>query len=145
MEVIQNNLYVFIAMGAAIVISIVYSIVRMGKMKATNKSFLASHPDAAKIYVTNKALATTEAVTIYAVNGGTPNHFVDGGKTGFYVVPGHSAVQMSYTYSRPGILYKTVTKSTDVVERILETHPRKSYMLGFDRKQEDFTFEEVAL
>jgi hypothetical protein len=141
MEIIQNNLYVFLVMGAAIVVSIVYSVVRLNNMKSTNKSFLSQHPDAAKVYLTTKALITAEAVTVHSVNDAAPIHFSEGGKTGFYVVPGKSTVAVSYTYSRPGVMHKTVTTSTDVVQKVPETEPRASYLLGFDRKAENFTFE----
>ena len=140
-QIIQQNLYVFCAMAIAMVVSIVYVIIKNKSMKESGASFLKSYPDAARVFLTAKALITSEAVTVYSVNGGEPSRFVDGGKTGFYLVPGSSKVEISYSYTRPGVLHKTVTTSTDVVEKILETEPNQSYMLGFDRKEECFTFE----
>ena len=140
-KVIQENIYVFGVMVLATIISISYAIIKNKKMKKDGANFLQLHPDAARVYLTSKALITSEAVTVYTVNGEAPSRFTDSGKTGFYLVPGSSKVSISYTYTRPGVLHKTVTTSTDVVEKILETEPNRSYMLGFDREAETFTFE----
>ncbi len=48
----------------------------------------------------------------------------------------------SYSYTRPGVIHKSVTKTTGVVQKTLEVEAYKSYLLGFDRKAEEFTFEE---
>ncbi|MDL2233876.1 hypothetical protein LJC63_09925 [Ruminococcaceae bacterium OttesenSCG-928-L11] len=143
-SVIQQNIYVFIVMAVVIVGSIVFNIVRMRNMKKKGGDFLRQHPDAARIFLTTKALITSEAVTVYTVDGEAPHNFVENGKTGFYVAPGRSSVQMSYAYTRPGVLHKTVTTTTDVVDKVLETQPNCSYLLGFDRKEECFTFEEIS-
>jgi hypothetical protein len=39
-------------------------------------------------------------------------------------------------------MYKNVTESTDVVKKVLVVEANKSYRLGFDRKAEQFAFEE---
>ena len=142
MEIIQQNFYVFCAMAVAVVVSIIYSVIRMRGMKRDGASFLKKHPDAARVFLTSRALITTEAVTVYSVDNASPSNFVEKGKTGFYLAPGQSTVSMSYSYTRPGVLHKTVTTSTDVVEKVLEVEANRSYMLGFDRKAECFTFEE---
>ena len=140
-QVIQQNIYPFCAIAVAMVVSLIYAIIRNKSMKKGEADFLKNHPDAAKIYLTIKALTATEPVTVYSVDGENPSRFLDGGKTGFYAVPGKTKVEMSYSYTRPGVLHKTVTTSTDVVEKVLETEPNRSYILGFDRKDERFTFE----
>ena len=140
-QVIQQNIFPFCAILIAMVGSLIYAVIRNKSMKNDSANFLKNHPDAAKVYLTVKALITTEAVTVYTVDGKAPSRFLEGGKTGFYVVPGNTKVEMSYSYTRPGVLHKTVTTSTDVVEKVLETEPNRSYVLGFDRKAECFTFE----
>lgn len=143
-EILQQNWYIFLVMGIAVVVSIVYAIVRSRGMKSSNAGYLKQYPDAARVYLTSKALITSEAVTVYSVNGETPQQFAERGKTGFYVKPGLCTVEMSYSYTRPGVMYKNVTTSTDVVTKQLETQPHQNYMLGFNRKEEAFTFEDFA-
>ena len=143
-QIIQDNIYIFSVMLIVMIVSITYAIIKNKSMKKKGASFLELHPDAARVYLTSKALITSEAVTVYTVNGEEPGRFTDKGKTGFYVVPGNVTVEVSYTYTRPGVLHKTVTTSTDVVEKVLETKPHQSYILGFDRKAECFTFENFT-
>jgi hypothetical protein len=141
--IFEQNKYVFTIMGIVIVGSIVFNIVRLGKTKASNRNFLADHPDAAKVYLTTKALITSEAVTVYTVEGEKPQNFFETGKTGFYLSPGKSTVEISYTHSRPGVLHKNVTETFGPVKKELVTEANKSYLLGFDRKDNTFTFEEI--
>jgi hypothetical protein len=50
---------------------------------------------------------------------------------------------MSYSSSRPGIIHKTVTKTYGPSKKELVIAAGKNYLLGFDREQETFTFEET--
>ena len=136
--------YYLVVFGVMIVGSIVYNIVYFKKMKKGVANYLEENPDSAKVYLTTKALITSEAVQVHSINNELPANFVEKGKTGFYLKPGDNTAEISYTYTRPGVMYKTVTKSTDVVKKELTVLPNKSYLIGFDRKAEDFTFEEIS-
>jgi hypothetical protein len=139
----RQNGYVFLLMVIVSLGCIVFNIIRSKKLKASGQNFLAEHPDAVKVYLTVKALITSEAVTVHAVDGDGPSQFIENGKSGFYAVPGKRTVEMSYTYSRPGILHKTVTQTIGPVKKELVIGADKNYLLGFNRKEETFTFEEM--
>ena len=141
-EIVQMYWPIFGIMGLAIVGSVIYNIYYFKKLKGDKANFLSEHPDASKIFLVNKAVMTQEAVAIHTVDGDTPIKMLEKGKPGFYVAPGDRVVEISYSYTRPGIMYKNVTKSTGVVKKELTIEPNKSYTLGFDRKEEEFTFEE---
>lgn len=141
--VLQNYWPIFAIMGAMVVGSMIYSIIHRKKMKSNKADFLAKHPDAAKIFLTSKALITQEAVTIHTVNGDHPVQFNESGKTGFYLIPGDNQIEISYTYTRPGVMYKRVTQSTGAVKKDICPEPNKSYILGYDREVNEFTFEEL--
>lgn len=143
-QIVQNNWYIFLIIGVVTAFSFVFNFKQMGRMKSKGRNFISRHPEAAKVYLTQKGMIISEIVNVYTVNGEEPAQFTEGRTTGFYVLPGKSTVEISYTYTRPGIIYRTVTKSTDVVEKILETEPYKAYVLGFDRKDESFTFEKAT-
>ena len=138
----QNGIYV-LYIGGVIVISIVVMVVLNLNYKKKKEAFLKEHPDAIKVFLSTKALITSEVVTVHLINDLVPVKFMEKGKTGVYLIPGTSRVQMSYTYTRPGIMYKNVTKSTGVIERELEVEKNKNYLLSYDRKVEDFVFEEL--
>jgi hypothetical protein len=66
----------------------------------------------------------------------------NGSNSGFYLKPGTSAVEMDYYHNRPGIMYKNVTSTTDVIKKDLTVEAGKKYLLGFDRKEKIFTLQE---
>jgi hypothetical protein len=114
----------------------------MGKIKTDGQNFLLEHPGAAKIFLSVKALITSEIVTVHSVDGEKPVYFSEGGKTGFYTTPGSRHVEISYTHSRPGILHKNVITTVGPVKKELIANTGKSYLLAYDRREEKFTFEE---
>ncbi|MDR0641036.1 MAG: hypothetical protein LBG07_01085 [Treponema sp.] len=124
----------------------------MARKSAGNvKEFLAQHPDAVKIYLMGKFSIASEAVVVATVDGELPVLFTEGGsfgipglpggKSGLYVLPGTRTLELQYTHNRPGIMYKNVTTSTGLVKKEFVVEAGKTYVLGFDRKNENFTFE----
>jgi hypothetical protein len=142
-SVFYQNRYGFLLMGIVFLSCIIFNVVRLKKMKTTGQNFLAEHPEAGKVYLTVKALITAEAVTVHTVDGESPRPFIEMGKSGFYVIPGKRTVEMSYTYSRPGLLHKTVTQTVGPVKKELVIEADKNYLLGFNRAEETFTFKEM--
>ena len=133
----------FVLIAVMTVASIVYGVVSSKNRKKRAGKFLEENPGASEIYLTNKALMVTETVQVHRVNNDKPIMFNKNRKVGFYVKPGSNIIEISYTYTRPGVLYKSVTKSTGLVKQEVEVEPNKAYMLGYDRKVEEFTFEEL--
>ena len=142
-EFITNNGMYLLYFGGVIVIAIVVLVVQMKIRKNRAEKFLQETPDAAKVFLTSKALITSEAVTVHLVNDEKPVMFTEKGKAGFYVKPKQADVHISYTYTRPGVMYKTVTQSTGMIKKEIEVEPNKSYKLSYDRKKSQFIFEEM--
>ena len=148
----ENGLQGFLDNGGMLWLVIVGGITILGfaaaifnskRQKKKVEEFLKENPSAVKIYLTSKAFITQEAVQVHSVNNENPILFTEKGKAGFYLIPGDTTVGISYTYTRPGIMYRNVTKSTGLVERELTTEENKNYMLSFNKKEEEFTFEEM--
>jgi hypothetical protein len=139
----QQNWYAVLLIGIVSLGCIIFNIIRSKKLKTSGQNFLAEHPDAVKIYLTVKAFITSESVTVHTVDGESPSLFIENGKSGFYAAPGKRTAEMSYTYSRPGILHKTVTQTIGPVKKELVVEAGKNYLLGFNRTEETFTFEEI--
>ena len=143
-EFLNNGGYMYIAIiGGITVLGILATIFNASRQKKAKENFLKANPDAVKVFLTSKAFITQEAVQIHLVNGGHPILFTEKGKSGFYLLPGDNNVTISYTYTRPGVMYKNVTKTTGAVEKELTIEENKNYILSFDRKKEEFTFEET--
>jgi hypothetical protein len=142
-SVFHQNRHVFLLMGIVSLICVIFNVARSKKLKTAGQNFLVEHPDSVKVYLTTKALITIEAVTVHGIDGKNPSPFIENGKSGFYTIPGKRMVEMSYTYSRPGLLHKTVTQTVGPVKKELVIDMNKSYLLGFNRQEEAFTFEEI--
>ena len=95
------------------------------------------------MYLTTRAFISSEAVTVISVDKEAPRLFMEGGKSGFYALPGGRTVEMQYTYSRPGIIHKNVMTTYGPASKELQLDSGKSYILGFDRDAENFTFAEM--
>jgi hypothetical protein len=139
----QQHKQIFIIFGLVIAGAMVFNIIRYKSMKKSNQKFLEDHPDAAKVYLSLKALAALGTVTVHSVDGEAPALFSENLKSGFYVIPGKRMVEMSYTSSRPGIVHKSVTQTYGPYKKELIIEANKNYLLGFDRGQETFTFGET--
>jgi hypothetical protein len=115
------------------------------RMSAGKNDFLAQYPDASKVLLASKNfLIVQENIGVATVNDEQPVLFSENLiKGGFYAKPGSNKVQMIYSHTRPGIMHKTVTTTYGPTERELKVEPNKTYRLSFDRKAEDFVFEEV--
>jgi hypothetical protein len=122
------------------------------KAAGNTREFLNRHPDAVKIYLTTKIGIITEGVAVATVDGEPPALFTEGGalgiqgfpgsKNGLYAEPGTRTLELQYTHNRPGLMYKNVSTSTGLVKKEFVVEAGKTYVLGFDRKNENFTFEE---
>lgn len=143
LPIFEQNKITFIVMGVVIVLSLVINIILHNRRKTRSKGLLAQHPDAAKVFLTSQAFITSEAVSVHRVNDENPVFFTESGKTGFYAVPGIASVEISYSYTRPGITAKNVTKTYGPVSKKLDLAPRGIYYLDFDRKAEEFTFNKI--
>ena len=139
----QQNQTILVVIGLVMVGTIVINIIRARKMKNAGNQFILEHPDAAKVYLTVKALITSESVTVHLVDGEAPVLFTEKTKSGFYVIPGNRTVDVSYTYSRPGVMYKSVTETYGPSTKELIIKANKNYLLGFDKKNQSFTFDEI--
>lgn len=89
-------------------------------------------------------LGTTQFNTMFAAMQKHAIQEAEVLKAGFYVIPGSRIIEMQYTYNRPGIIHKNVMTTYGPVTKELQIESGKSYILGFDRDDENFTFEEFA-
>jgi hypothetical protein len=120
----------------------VFAIIKNKKAKSNKKSFLELHPDASKIYAMAKGVVTSDVVEIYCVDDKLPVPLTEAGKNGVYIAPGEHKITVSSTYTRPGVVYRSVSKSTGTVDKIVNIEPHSEYDLSFDRKEGTFAFEK---
>ena len=139
----QNGVY---TIYAAVIIAVfaAWMIFANKRNKQKKNVYFEQHPDAAKVYLATKIGIASEAVRVLSVNGESPVLFTEGIKSGFYVKPGRASIEVMYSHTRPGVLYRNVTESTGNVPLQIDAEPGKTYRLAFDRSSEGFIFEEAS-
>jgi len=146
----MNPIYIIIVV-AFVVVAYVISQGQARKAMGVTREFLEKHPEAVKIYLAGKFGLISESVFVATVDGEAPPYFSEGigipgfpgSKSGLYALPGTRTLELQYTRNRPGVLYKNVTTSTDLVKKQFVVEAGGAYLLGFDRKAEEFTFQKA--
>ena len=123
-------------------VMMIFVILKNKKVKSNKRNFLELHPDASKIYAMLKGVVTSDVVEIHAVDGEVPVALTEAGKNGIYIAPGERKITISSTFTRPGVVYRSVSKSTGTVEKIVNIEPYSEYDLTFDRKEGTFAIEK---
>ena len=108
------------------------------------QAFLEQHPDAVKVYLPVLGMSGVHAVSVslQSVDGEKPLTFIEGMKTGFYVLPGKHTLVATATKTRAGVLHKSVSTVFGPLKHEVQVEAQKVYEFGFDGKEEVFTFSE---
>ena len=137
--------YVLIFMVAVVIIYIPIMIVYMKKKKKKATDYLSLHPEAAHVFIIHRKKGfVSDHLAIHTVNDGYPETFIKEGKNGFFLLPGKNKLEVSYSWTRPGVLYKNVTTEVPVSIQTVTVEPGKSYEISYDTKEETYCFEERA-
>ncbi len=101
-------------------------------MNSRNKNavgnYLSQYPNAAKIYVSHKGVIVQSQTQILAVNDETPAVFTE-------------ILTVEHSSTRPGVLYKTVTKSTGGVKIEVDIKAEAEYIITFDKETQNFKID----
>jgi len=131
--------YVILVIGVMMLVYIPVMIITMGKRKRQAGDFLKENPNAAKVYI---AGAASGHLTINSVNEKLPVLFYEGAKYGAYILPGNQVLELSYVWSRPGVLSKTVTTQVGPSKVQVTVDPSHVYELNYSKSKESFTFTQ---
>lgn len=131
-----------IYVGGFMILYLIAMIIYMRYKKSKMKNYIEAHPEAAKVFIkTHAQIVKAEGLYIHSVDGGKPETFIDGIKTGFYLLPGTHVIESTFTTSRPGVLHKTVTTSYGPSKQEVEVEARKSYNYSFNPDTNEYSFE----
>lgn len=149
MEMVQGFLDSFFAMGATAYIvigvfafALVYYIVGMRMASAGRDKWLAAHPGAVRIALEVGSNVITSKEVSARVVSGEAAVLMEKGRYVIYAMPGVSVLEVSYTYTRPGVLHRTVATTWGPANVEIKVEREKSYELTFDKKEEMFKLIE---
>ena len=114
----------------------------MKKRKQGYEKWLSDHPDAVKIYLVTSfnAFSNNSLAGRILSSNAYPKIAYEGTKSVIYALPGTVDVELAYSYTRPGLVHKNVTKTWGPTKLSLEVEKGKTYELTFDKDEETFKF-----
>lgn len=139
---LEAGIYAYILIGV-MVAGFLMAIVSFKFNKHAKNKWLANHQGAVKILLkTQNYLVVHKSISAKIISGDGAI-FRETGGYAVYAMPGDIVLEVTYTYTRPGVLHRTVTTTwgPSRVEMHLETG--KEYNLTFDKKEEQFHFNEM--
>lgn len=109
------------------------------------QAWLNEHPDAIKIYLKsgfNVITSKTISARIIGTNA-YPQIVYEGMQAVIYGLSGNLEVELTYEYTRPGVIYKNVISTWGPTKIILEIEAGKNYELLFEKKEENFKLKTI--
>ena len=131
------GVYAYIVI-AIFILAAVFSFVSIKMNQKALTKWLAEHPNAVKIELSSGNNVITQKQLFARVISGEAAIFNEKAKYIVCADPGDIVLEVTYTYTRPGVLHKTVTTTWGPAKVELNVERGKDYLLSFDKKEEQF-------
>ena len=131
------GVYAYIVI-AIFILAAVFSFVSIKMNQKALTKWLAEHPNAVKIELSSGNNVITQKQLYARVISGEAAIFNEKAKYIVCADPGDIVLEVTYTYTRPGVLYKNVTTTWGPAKVELNVERGKDYLLSFDKKEEQF-------
>ena len=131
------GVYAYIVI-AIFILAAVFSFVSIKMNQKALTKWLAEHPNAVKIELSSGNNVITQKHLYARVISGEAAIFNEKAKYIVCADPGDIVLEVTYTYTRPGVLHKTVTTTWGPAKVELNVEKGKDYLLSFDKKEEQF-------
>ena len=144
-----SHIYYFILIPIGLIAYFAFAIFKTKNEKQRVSSWLNEHSDAVKVYIgkTSSVIgmlaSAAQRITVISVDGERPLFFREKLSTGFYVTPGTHIVESSFSKTRPGFFYRSVTTTYGASKQEITVEASKSYNYFFNTKEEVYGFEEL--
>ena len=144
-----SHIYYFILIPIGLIAYFAFAIFKTKNEKQRVSSWLNEHSDAVKVYIgkTSSVIgmlaSAAQRITVISVDGERPLFFREKLSTGFYVTPGTHIVESSFSKTRPGFFYRSVTTTYGASKQEITVEASKSYNYFFNTKKEAYGFEEI--
>ena len=140
-----SNIYYFIIIPIGLIAYFAFAIFKTKNEKKRVTNWLNEHPNAVKVYIGKKSYLASAArqISVNSVDGERPLFFTEKLSNGFYVTPGTHIVESSFTKTRPGIIYRSVTTTYGPSKQEITVEGLKSYNYSFNTNEERYVFEAI--
>lgn len=128
----------------AIMIAItIFNIIFLKKGQEADKKFREENPDISTIKFHASSHIVSSTTTIYTVDEKIPQYSKASFKGYIFIEGGEHILSVGASFTRPGIMYKTVTTNVGPTDIKVKIEKRKDYILKYDKK-EGFFLEEIT-
>lgn len=128
----------------AIMIAItIFNIIFLKKGQEADKKFREENPDISTIKFHASSHIVSSATTVYTVDEKIPQYSKASFKGYIFIKEGEHILSVGASFTRPGIMYKTVTTNVGPTDIKVKIEKRKDYILKYDKK-EGFFLEEIT-
>ncbi len=153
MEAIKQQLdsmgsykYFLIGFAVFMVIYYIFMTFYVKKKKSQTAAKVAQwaneHPEVAKVYIEQKKrVGRTDQFKILSIDEEAPKMITEKGKIGFYILPGERVLKLKFITTRPGVAYKTVTKTYGPTKQQVTIEANQNYSIRFDTKTKEYEFK----
>ena len=143
-----THVYYFVIIPIALVAYAAFMFFKLKADRRRKRDWLEAHPNAAKVYIgKNNSIIKKlmHRIQVISVDGEKPLFFTEKMINGFFVVPGTHIVESSFSKTRPGFFYRSVTTTYRPSKQEITAQTGKSYNYTFDTKSESYRFEELGV
>lgn len=128
----------------AIMIAItIFNIIFLKKGQEADKKFREENQDISTIKFHASSHIVSSATTVYTVDEKIPQYSKASFKGYIFIEEGEHILSVGASFTRPGIMYKTVTTNVGPTDIKVKIEKRKDYILKYDKK-EGFFLEEIT-
>ena len=132
--------YPLIVLLCVLLLYIPGTIIYMQMKTIDSIKYLKKHPDAVKVIIMGTMKGN---LTVLSVNNEPPSTFYEEKKLGFFLVPGENIIEVQYSWSRPGLLYKTVSTTVGPNKITVTVKKDKKYHISYKKNTNSYDFSEV--
>ena len=117
----------------AIMIAItIFNIIFLKKGQEADKKFREENPDISTIKFHASSHIVSSATTVYTVDEKIPQYSKASFKGYIFIEEGEHILSVGASFTRPGIMYKTVTTNVGPTDIKVKIEKRKDYILKYD-------------
>ncbi len=141
--------YYFIIIPIAVAAYLVYAFFKTKAEKERVANWLNENPNAAKVYIAEPTsilgwlFSIWNRLNVISVDGQHPLFFREKLLRGFYVAAGTHVVESTFSTTRPGFFYRTVTTTYGPSKQEITVDSARSYNYSFDKGEKNYRFEQI--
>lgn len=100
----DTSFYIALIILAVLVVLIIIALITKKKREKLIDAWLEQHPNACKIYLQKKIGVKSGTISVFYVNKEKPKIKIEKAMNVLYVEPGKNTIEVSYIFTRPGLL-----------------------------------------